>query len=32
MAQKKETKKSVKIRDLKPLKDAKGGRKHHRQD
>ncbi len=26
MAQRKETKKSIKVRDLKPKKDAKGGR------
>ena len=26
MAQRKETKKKVKVRDLKPTKDAKGGR------
>ena len=26
MAQRKETKKKVKVRDLKPKKDAKGGR------
>jgi hypothetical protein len=26
MAQRKETKKTVKVRDLKPKKDAKGGR------
>jgi hypothetical protein len=28
MAQKKETKKNLKIRDLKPKKDAKGGGTH----
>ena len=27
MAQRKETKQKVKVRDLKPKKDAKGGRK-----
>ena len=28
MAQRKETKEKVKVRDLKPKKDAKGGRMH----
>ena len=27
MAQRKETKKTIKVRDLKPKKDAKGGRR-----
>ena len=27
----KEAKKTIKVRDLKPTKDAKGGRKHHRR-
>ena len=28
MAQRKETKKTIKVRDLKPKKDAKGGVRH----
>ena len=28
MAQRKETKTTIKVRDLKPKKDAKGGRMH----
>jgi hypothetical protein len=27
----KEAKKTIKVRDLRPTKDAKGGRKHHRR-